>query len=133
MNEAFVDSAMAYLKARVRAECEALGYELEVNLIEKLSIPVQTESLSSSTGRTYTRVVRSKVGEYPRRDEGNLVDSIGHDVIMDGEGPDTIVIELYTTDPKARRLEGVLKRKLMGAFFREWIKRVPERLAATPM
>jgi hypothetical protein len=127
----FVEEMMALINTALLNESRSIGQEIEMDLIERLSIPVQAINLGNSTGaRRASKVQRSQPGEYPRMDTGELADSIGHDVIPNGDGPDTVLIIVYTTDPKARRLEGPMKRLLIGHTFERWVPEVVNRFAA---
>lgn len=63
MNNGYVDKVMGRIAASVRAAMDQIAKDVEADVRKSISIPV---------GRTKGRVIRSKAGEFPRRDSGRL-------------------------------------------------------------
>lgn len=95
-NEGFVDGVMADLGRSLLDELRDLGPDIEADLVELVSTPVQYAAAG---------VVRSKPGEPPRKEHGDYARSIRHTVSEGENGPDSATLRLYTNSVIGTYLE----------------------------
>lgn len=121
MNQGWADSVVSGIERRTLAEAQRLRGEIADDVRKSIGVPV---------GRGAGGVtVRSKSGEPPRRDEGDLYRSVGHRVRV---GAGRVELEIHAGGrraPHAAHLEKRMNRRFMAPAYDRWKGRVPGRLA----
>lgn len=116
----FADDIVADVKRLVFAEADKLGREITDDLVRSVSVPVQY--IGGAT-------IRSLPGEPPRKEFGDLADSIQYELL---DYADSFSLTIYTDHQIALWLEaGTARIKPRPHFrpcFERWVEVVPERL-----
>jgi hypothetical protein len=116
----FVEDMMARITGRMEDELDAIGTEMVDQVRESISVPVE---YTGDGG-----VIRSLRGENPRREYGNLWQSIDHAVT-----PERLRLDVSAGNelaPYAAKLERELDRPILNPVRAEWGPVVGPRLVA---